>query len=105
LIVNKADITADDNYAIKYASYNGHLPVIKCLIENGADVTSNDDAVHWASMHGHFPVVKCLIKNGADYSKLGKDKVNTIIEELRSELEPHIELPPVLSNIVMHYCY
>jgi ankyrin repeat protein len=76
------------------------------LIENGADVTADDNyAIRWASDNGHLPVVKFLIKRGADYSKLDKDKVNTIIEELRSALNPHIGLPHVLTNIVMHYCY
>jgi len=30
-----ADITVDDNYAIRWASKNGHLKVVKYLKENG----------------------------------------------------------------------
>ena len=31
------DITADDNYALKLASRNGHLEVVKYLVKKGAD--------------------------------------------------------------------
>ena len=41
LIEAGADVTANDNYAIRYASANGHTEVVKLLIEAGADVTAN----------------------------------------------------------------
>lgn len=36
LIQAGADVTADDNYAIRFASANGHAEVVKILIEAGA---------------------------------------------------------------------
>lgn len=67
LYENGADITADDNYAVRWASENGYLEVVKFLHENGADITArNNYAVKWAAMNGFLDAVKYLHKNGAD---------------------------------------
>ena len=61
------DIQAKDNGAIRWASQNGHLPVVKYLHENGSDITAfNNYAIRWASLNGHLEVVKYLHENGAD---------------------------------------
>ena len=66
LIQSGADVTVDDNYAIRYASENGHTEVVKLLIEAGADVTAYDNyAIRYASANGHTEVVKLLIEAGA----------------------------------------
>ncbi|RKX25339.1 MAG: hypothetical protein DRP47_09960, partial [Candidatus Zixiibacteriota bacterium] len=66
------DIAADDNYATKSASKNGHLDVVKYLVEHGADVTVDDDyAVRWASKNGHLDVVKYLVEQGVDVTTNG----------------------------------
>ena len=56
------------NGVLIWASENGHLEVVKYLVEKrGADViTNNDGAVQWASENGHLEVVKYLINHGAD---------------------------------------
>ena len=60
------DVTADDNYAIRWASENGHLEVVKYLVQNGADVAADDNyAIRWAAKKGHLEVVKYLVQNGA----------------------------------------
>jgi len=49
------------------AAKNGHLDVVKHLVENGADVhAAGDEALGWAAESGHLDVVKYLIENGAD---------------------------------------
>ena len=54
------------NEIIIYASKNEHLEVVKLLIEHGADVTAdNNYAIRWASKNKHLEVVKLLIENGA----------------------------------------
>ncbi len=50
-----------------FASEIGHLPVVKYLVENNADIHSRDDcALRWASEGGHFPLVKYLVEHNAN---------------------------------------
>ena len=67
LINQKININICDNYAIRWASANGHLEIVKLLIKNGADVTDCDNyAIIRVSQYGYLEIVKLLIKNGAD---------------------------------------
>ncbi len=44
-----------------YASFYGHLPVVKYLIEKGANVHAlNDGALRYASVNGHLEIVKYI---------------------------------------------
>ena len=56
--------------AIISAAKNGHVDVVKVLIQNGADVNDSDyrerTALHFAAQRGDVGVVKVLIQNGAD---------------------------------------
>ena len=57
----------DNDDALRQASRNGHLEIVKYLIENGANIhAENDYALRWASNEGHLEVVKYLIKKGTD---------------------------------------
>ena len=50
------------------ASRNGHLEMVKYLVENGADFRADDDyVVRWASRFGHLKVVKYLVEKGANF--------------------------------------
>ena len=45
----------------------GHLEIVKYLVDNGADVHANDDeALRWAASNGYLEVVEYLVDNGAD---------------------------------------
>ena len=52
------------------AANNGHIEVVKLLLENGADVTiateSGITPLNSASGGGHVEVVKLLLEKGAD---------------------------------------
>jgi ankyrin repeat protein len=55
---------------LSWASSNGHVEVVRLLLESGADIES-PNRVGWtplnaASYKGHFEVVSLLIENGAD---------------------------------------
>ena len=52
---------------ISIEAQNGHLEVVKFLVQHGADVTSqNNNPIRWASEFGHLEVVKFLVQHGAD---------------------------------------
>jgi hypothetical protein len=59
------DITYGNNFAIRDASENGHLDVVKYLYENTkADPIAMDNfAIKWAADNGHLNVVKYLHEN------------------------------------------
>ena len=60
-VENGADITAEYNYAIRWAAYYGHLDVVIYLHKNGADITAEDNyALMWAAEKGHLDVVKYI---------------------------------------------
>jgi len=57
----------DINSTFRWASSNGHLEVVKFLVEKGADIHADDNyAFCWASKNGHLEVVKFLVEKGAD---------------------------------------
>ena len=43
----------------------GHLTVVKYLMEHGADVHADDDALRWSALNGYIGVVKYLVEHGA----------------------------------------
>ena len=43
LVENKANIHAKNDYALRLASGNGHLEVVKYLVENGANIHAKND--------------------------------------------------------------
>ena len=71
LIESGADFTSKNNYAIRYASRNGHIEIVRLLIGLGADFTSkNNYAINYASMNGYTEIVRLLIENGDDHTKI-----------------------------------
>jgi ankyrin repeat protein len=50
-----------------WASRNGHVEVLKLLLDHGANVHAISDwTLRWASQNGHVDVVKLLLDHGAD---------------------------------------
>jgi ankyrin repeat protein len=67
LLAAGADVHADNDGALRWASYNGHTEMVKVLLAADADVhADNDGALRWASDEGHTEVVKVLLAAGAD---------------------------------------
>ena len=67
LITEGADVHACDDYALCWASGNGHTEIVKLLLDSGADVHADDDyALCCASDTGHTEIVKLLLDSGAD---------------------------------------
>jgi ankyrin repeat protein len=67
LIKEGAHVHADNDLALRWASLNGYLEVVKTLLEAGANVHAKDDsALGRAVENGHLGVVKTLLKAGAN---------------------------------------
>ena len=61
------DIHAEDDYALLWASTNGHLDVVRLLVEAGANIHASDDyALCQTAKNGHLEVVRLLIESGVN---------------------------------------
>jgi ankyrin repeat protein len=64
---NIIDIRKKGDKALRIATENGHLDIIKYLGKQGVDIHRyNDHALREAAEFGYFDVVKYLVENGAD---------------------------------------
>jgi len=46
---------------LRHASANGHLEIIKCLVQNGVDIHINNDvALKWAKMNDHEEIIRYI---------------------------------------------
>ena len=62
-----ADVHFNDDQALRWTSFYGHLSVVEVLVKAGANVhAGNDAALRYASERGHLSVVEFLVKAGAD---------------------------------------
>ena len=79
-----ADVCAKDNYAIRWASFHGHLAVVKYLVSAGANVSAQFDcAIHWAAKRENMEVVRYLHKKGASLGFFTQEfmtKYNTFLK-------------------------
>ena len=89
LIQAGADVTADDNYAIRYASESRYCTteMVKLLIQAGADVTADDNyAIKRASEYGSTEIVKLLIQAGANVTASNNVTIGRASEYGRTEI-------------------
>jgi len=65
LIKEGFDLDADDNWAIRVASVDGHSEVVKLLLQDPRVDPSDDDnyAILLASGNGHLEIVKLLLQD------------------------------------------
>ncbi len=77
----KIDVSPNINIRLLWASESGYLPVVKYLIETGADIHYGDDyPLRFASARGHLPVVKYLTENGAKVNALKNRALEAAIQ-------------------------
>ncbi len=71
LVKAGADIHVEDDYALRWASNNGHLEVVKYLVGQGADIhADNDRALRWAAEEAHTEIVEYLTYCKSLYYKM-----------------------------------
>lgn len=62
-----ADITRDNNFAVRKAAQLGFLPIVQWLAQNGADIRADDDyAFRQACANGHLETAQWLADSGAN---------------------------------------
>lgn len=66
LLSKGVDPTANNNEAIRMASFKGHTEVVELLLKHpNVDPTANDnEAIRYASCHGHTKIVELLLSIG-----------------------------------------
>ncbi|MEI0697330.1 ankyrin repeat domain-containing protein [Brachyspira intermedia] len=79
--------------ALWYASKNGHIKIVRLLIDSGADINLKNIAdvtvLILASMNNHLEIVKYLVENGADINvkdKKGRTALRYAVENGHSEV-------------------
>jgi ankyrin repeat protein len=92
---NKAFFSGvDANNALCWASEDGHLDIVKYLVEHGANIhASNDGLLCLASYHRHLDIVKYLVDQGANIH------ANNILS-IDSRYQKHLIVPKI-KNIDM----
>ncbi|KAK1941498.1 Ankyrin repeat domain-containing protein 50 [Phytophthora citrophthora] len=86
------DVNSDEDdgiNALVKATWEGHLDMIRNLVEQGADVNAkakySATALVESARNGHFEVVRYLIEHGADIN--GKDAIgDTAVVEARNHV-------------------
>ena len=61
LLKQGTDPKANNSQALRYASYNGHLDIVKLLIPLSDPKADDSEALRYASKYGHLDIVKLLI--------------------------------------------
>ena len=63
---NKGNVHAQEDEALREASWKGHTEIVRLLLEWEADVHAKDDAaLRWASGYGHTEIVRLLLEHEA----------------------------------------
>lgn len=81
--VNKRNKFGDT--ALMAASLKGHLEVARLLIDNGAEVNSGGwSPLHYAAFEGRAPLVKYLLERGADKNAIAPNEYTPLMLAVRN---------------------
>ena len=76
LMARGADIHARDHACIRHASRSGNFPMVKKLVEHGANFrTHNDFALYFALIHSRMELASYLMDLGCEYRPSWNDRL------------------------------
>ena len=81
----------NNDYALLWASMNGHLDVVKILIESGIDLHALNESGYILlqciiNFNGSFETIKLLLEHGADIHKYNNDILIVASKDGHSEI-------------------
>lgn len=101
LLVTTVFYAAQGSESLFKAARTGNLPLIKTLLEGGADVNARDifgsTPLHWAALNGHRDVCEFLVHNKADINTLS----TTICETPLHSLLRWQKTAPLKSSLIL----
>jgi ankyrin repeat protein len=104
---SKISFSIDDySYALEEASRNGHLNVVEYLLYRGAGCL--EESLELAARFSQVPVIRCLLQNGADqsynfFSAINYSILNKDFESF-SILFNNIVNNSNMTNLFEHFC-
>ena len=108
LLSQGADIRDDDDAALRWAAFHGHLEIVKFLVTQGANIHANEDrALRWSASYGHLEIVKFLIEQGAnihadDDGALGRAAIQGHLEIVKILLVPEVGFMAIAHGANIH---
>jgi uncharacterized protein len=92
--VNQQTKNKNPSSSLHACTQEGHLDVVKILVENGVDVNrlgiANQSAIRVATRNGHLEIIKYLIVHGANFDDKSADDRATPLESAAGK--GHLEI-------------
>jgi ankyrin repeat protein len=91
--------------ALIYAASNGDFNIVKCLIDNGVNITyKNDMALLLSAQNGHLEIYKYLVEFGIDRSRIKnvvfKNCIDTSLSLVKDKTTNDVEFCKYLINLL-----
>jgi len=99
LITNNDPLNPKCLYPLHFSAEIGHLSVVKCLVNQNADINAKDKdqctPLHRAALNGHLNVVEYLVNQKAEINSKDKDQCTPLH---RAALNGHLNVVEYLVN-------
>jgi uncharacterized protein len=69
-VLLEAGASVKGHHAFQYAASQGHIDIIQTLLDAGADINEDAEALTYAVINGHTETVRVLIERGVDVNAI-----------------------------------